>query len=275
MIIKRSTELEEKIINIVKENWITKIRTDVALTDLIYPRKAYFSRVDPKEPTLTEILDFLRGKSIETGLGDLLKMDHPQSRKAHGIFYNPDFRFPTLEGKEEITELKSRRGYLAKDGEEEERYGYYIKQHKGYCALEGENRGNLIIFALNEKEDDGWKTGPKLVAYTMEYSDEDLRQHLEWLIGRRDLFLSTLADNDFTRLPECAEWNCGVTHKTIVDKPKCLTCKKDWVSEKFFYMHKAKNKSHEMIPGKYEYTFEPRCSWIDKCQPEIYRKING
>ena len=63
MIIKRSTELENKIINTVKENWITKIRNDVALTDLIYPRKAYFQRVEPKEPTLTEILDFLRGKS--------------------------------------------------------------------------------------------------------------------------------------------------------------------------------------------------------------------
>jgi hypothetical protein len=266
MIIKRSPELEEKIINIVKENWITKIRTDVALTDLIYPRKAYFQRVDPKDPTLTEILDFLRGKSIETGLGDLLGMEHPKSKFNHGIWYNPDFRFP------EITELKSRRGYLAKEGEEEERYGYYIKQHKGYCALEGECGGNLIIFALAEKADDGWKTEPKLVAYTMEYSTDELREHLEWLTTRRDLFLLTLEDGDFERLPECEDFNCGVTHRKLEEKATC-DCGKEWSSDKYAWIHKSKNKDHKISLCKYSYSFEPRCKWIEKCNPSIYKKL--
>jgi hypothetical protein len=268
MVIKRSPELEEKIIDIVKENWITKIRTDVALTDLIYPRKAYFQRVDPKDPTLTEILDFLRGKSIETGLGNLLGMDHPKSKIAYGIWYNPDFRFP------EITELKSRRGFLAKEGEEEERYGYYIKQHKGYCALEGESSGNLIIFALAEKADDGWKTEPKLVAYRCEYTDEDLREHLEWLIERRDLFLSTIKDGDFTRLPECEDFNCGVTHRKLEEKANC-TCGKSWVTDKWAFMHKKtfKEKEHKISLCKYSYSFEPRCKWIETCNPSIYKKI--
>lgn len=269
MIIKRSEELESKLIEAVKENWGNKIRTDVALTDLIYPRKAYFQRKIPKAPELVEILDFLRGKAIETGLGELLKMEHVHSasRKAHGIYYNPDFRMP------EITELKSRRGFLAKDGEEEERYGYYIKQHKGYCALENETKGNLIIFALAEKADDGWKTEPKLVAYTIEYTEEDLRDHLNWLIERRDLFLKTLEDDDFSRLPECEEFNCGVTHKHLEEKGHCETCGREWQIEKFMYMHKSKFKDHKIVFPKYSYTYEPRCKWIEECMPSTYKVL--
>jgi len=272
MIIKRSTELENKIIQTVKDNWVNKIRTDVALTDLIYPRQAYFKRKYPKELELREILDFLRGKSIEVGLGDLLKMSHPQAKINHGIWYNPDFRMPEDSGFPEITELKSRRSYLAKDGEEIDKYGYYIKQHKGYCALEGHNIGNLIIFSLAEKADDGYRTEPKLVAYTMEYTDEELNEYLELLIDIKDRFLKTLEDDDFTRLPECETFNCGVTLKTLNEKAKC-ECGKEWSSDKFAFMHRSKTK-HNVKLCKYDYKFESRCKWIDICNPEVYRKIN-
>lgn len=276
MIIKQNKELESFIINRIKDNWINKVRTDVALTDLIYPRETFFKRKFPMEPSEREILDFLRGKSIEEGLGKLLKLDHPESKKNFGIFYNPDFRFK-LEDKDIIMELKSRRSYLAKEGEEIERYKYYIEQIKGYCVLDEINEAYLTIFAIAEKADDGWKTEPKIVSYKLEFTEEDLQEHKEKLMKNSELLIKALESNDFSNLQECDEYRCGKVLKEMIDKPLCLTCKKEFSNEHFAKKHpySKTGKDHKIKPGKYNYSFEPNCKYIEQCKPKIWKNIYG
>jgi hypothetical protein len=275
MEIVRDNEFETYIMDTIKENWINKVRTDIALTDLIYPREAYLKRIYIKDPSETQILDFLRGKSIEEGLGKLLKMYHPESKCVEGIWYNPDFRFER-DGNKNVMELKSRRSYLAKDGEEKTRYTYYLQQIKGYCALDRVNNMKLTVFSIAEKADDGYRTAPKIVCYNVHYDDEEIEQHRKELIELRDLFNKTIEDGDFSRLPECDTSRCGVVHKNMLKNPYCETCKKPFSSDYYLNKHfKGKSgKDHKGIYGKYEYIFEPRCNWIKECNPKIWKEMN-
>jgi hypothetical protein len=275
MEIKRDVEFEKHILDTVKTNWINKVRTDIALTDLIYPREAYLKRIYIKEPSETQILDFLRGKSIEEGLGKLLKMKHPESKLVEGIWYNPDFRFEYLD-KENIMELKSRRSYLAKEGEEETRYSYYLKQMKGYCTLDKRNDMKLTVFSIAEKADDGYRTEPRIVCYSVHYDDNELEEHMEELKKLKDDFNLTIEDGDFTRLPECDSSRCGITHKNMLKNPFCETCNKSFSSDYFLNRHfkGQSGKGHIGKYGIYEYKFEPRCNWIEECKPKIWRELN-
>jgi hypothetical protein len=85
MELKHNVELEQKIADLVIKNWENRIRTDIALTDLLTPRKAYFQRKFPTAPSLKEVLYFLSGKAIEKGLGDLIGYDHPKLEKMKGF----------------------------------------------------------------------------------------------------------------------------------------------------------------------------------------------
>lgn len=261
MELKHNVELEQKIADLVVKNWENRIRTDIALTDLLTPRKAYFQRKFPTAPSLKEVLYFLSGKAIEKGLGDLIGYDHPEARENEGIWYNPDFRIP------EPTELKSRRAHLPKAGFELEKLQNYVDQLFGYCALDDADKGNLIVFALAEKVDDSHRTEPMLRAYSFECTEEERIQYRKLLTKRKLLLEEALETDNISKLPMCEEWKCATTITKIIEPPIC-DCGKTFANDYLLSKHlkSAKGAGHIGTFSKKEYTKEPKCVYYDKCQ---------
>ncbi len=265
MKIYKDVQLLDKIISKIKENWGDGSRSGIHASDLLSPRKAYFQKVSPLPPTMKEIMYFLSGLAIETGLSELLGVGHAPSKDFNGILYTPDFY---IDG---ITELKSRRAYLPEEGKEESVYGHYISQIVKYVAYEGQDKGNLIVMALNEKVDDGKKTEPQLVAYRLEFEQDELDEARESSIRMRDLLLEAIDTKDHTILPQCPAWMCGKQLKTMTKKPYCHTCSKEFETDWGIGKHlDAKGKANHVVTrAEYKYDFEPECKYYTFCNPVI------
>ena len=257
----RDKEFEDELIQKIVTNWNDTVREDIHLSDLMSPRKAFFQRTLNRAPTKDDIFTFLVGLGVEDKLGSLLGEPHAPTEIRHGIHFSPDFRLP------DITELKSRRRGLAKDGEESDYYSHYVRQLSGYMALTGEVQGNLLVFSIAEKVDESNKTQPQLAAYRLRCTKEELASNLENLLNIKNKLYTALATRDFTRLPLCEDWLCGRSIKTVKENPRCCTCNRDFSTDYLLKKHKEGKKSldHEVEYGIYEYTFEPTCKYFDVC----------
>lgn len=256
----RNESLEKEMQELVVKNWENRVRVNIALTDLLQPRKAYFQRKFPTAPTLEDVLYFLSGKAIEKGLGDLIGYEHPEAREVNGIWYNPDFRLPSP------TELKSRRANLPQEGFELEKLKNYVDQLFGYCSLDDVDNGNLVVFALAEKVDDSHKTKPKLVAYKFICSEDERKVYRELLQERKLLLEEALKTDDISKLIKCEEWKCFNKFTKIVEPPIC-DCNKTFANDYLLSKHlkSAKGKGHTGTFSIKEYTIEPKCIYYDKC----------
>lgn len=265
MEIFRDANLETDIINKICNNWGDNVRNDIHLSDLITPRKAFFNKMLKLKLTKEEIFTFLVGLGVEDKLGKLMGEKHGKTKCVHGIYYSPDFEMP------EITELKSRRRNLAKEGEEHEVYDHYLRQLKGYLALSNQREGNLIVFSISERIDESNKTRPELAAYKVRIDEEESNNILEELLFTKEILQSSLRDGNFKRLPLCPDWLCGRQIKTMVVPPHCITCDRDFTTDYFLKKHKEGKKTtdHEVKYGEYEFSWEPLCKYFDVCGRDI------
>jgi hypothetical protein len=257
----RDKELEDEIVAKIVTNWGGGEREDIHLSDLISPRKAYFNKKLKLPPTKDEIFTFLVGLGVEDKLGSLMGDEHAATEIRHGIHFSPDFRLP------DITELKSRRRGLAKEGSEYDHYSHYLRQLTGYMALTEERSGNLLVFSIAERFDESGKTKPELAAYRLRCTEDELTSRLEDLLYVKDRLIQALETNDYTRLPLCEDWLCGrsIKHTTLL--PSCITCNREFGNDHLLKKHKEGKRSldHEVKYGTYEYTFEPMCKYFDVC----------
>ena len=257
----RDKEFEDEIVAKIVNNWGTNEREDIHLSDLISPRKAFFNKKLKLPPTKEDVFSFLVGLGIEDKLGKLMGEKHAKTQVQHGIHFSPDFRLP------DITELKSRRRGLPKEGEELDTFGHYLKQLKGYMALSEEQAGNLLVFSIAERFDESGKTRPELAAYRLRCTTEELNETLETLLTNKEGLLKALEDDDFKSLPLCEDWLCGRSIKTCVSLPQCITCSREFGNDYLLKKHStgARSLDHEVKYGTYEYTFEPLCRYYDTC----------
>jgi len=262
MNIFRNNELEFNIHQKIIDNYKQHDREGIPLYACLNPRKFYFQKKFPKDLTITEILYFVSGKGIEKELTKLIGTKHVEARKEEEIFYAID-----MENDEIITEIKSRRANLPKEGEEEKGFDSYISQVQGYCALEGKTKGNIVVVSLSERVDDSYKTEPVLACYSCTFSEEELIQKRNDLINRRKLLEQTLETDDFVNLPLCYDFMCGKQIKTCIEPPHCLTCKRDFSNDYFLKKHSqgAKTKGNEVKYGTYEWYWEPTCKYYPEC----------
>lgn len=242
----------------MRDNWEERERDGFALFEILNPRKAYFARTDPQPLTDNEIMMFMSGKSIEKGLLKLLGYDHGESREVERIWYAPDIRMPA------ITEVKSRRRFLPKEGEELKEFDNYINQHISYCALENDDNGYLVVISLVEK--DGNTTRPELACYEMRYTVDELAEKRKALLESRELIGEALREQNFTILPQCPDWMCGKKIRYMVSAPYCVNCEKPFTTDYHLWRH-AKAKRHVVKGATYEFSYEKRCKWFDKCNP--------
>lgn len=260
MKITRDSELEKTLYTTIQDNWNKKEREGIHLSDLLTPRRAYFQKLFPKPALPDEILYWLSGSAIESGLGRALGVGHAEPKQFEGVYYTPDFILDS------ITELKSRRRFLAAEGNEETEYEHYLNQLKGYLAFSKQNKGNLIIISLAEKIDN-WKTKPVLAGYRVEYTDDELAGIRYELLRTKEQLEIALENKDFSKLSLCPRWMCYKIIKNQTEPPKCLDCarifKTDWGLSK----HKESQRNHKVQLTQYEKVMTPTCKWFGSCCP--------
>jgi hypothetical protein len=261
MEIKRNRSIEEWLFEEIRNNWGSNVREGIHLSDLLSPRQAYWQRIKPMKPTDLQIQYWLTGQGHEGAISRASGYEHAESRQWSDIHYTPDFfhNFPC--------ELKTRRRNLAEEGKEAETYEHYLRQLKGYCAVENKTHGWLHIWALVQKQDDG-TTKPEIGCYEIDFTREELEEERQRLIQTQAQLLCALEMKDHTILPICTSWMCGRESKTMVKKPYCETCngrefETEWGINK--HITSRTGEGHTVIMAEYETNYVKSCGWYDDC----------
>jgi hypothetical protein len=259
MEIKRNTEMEKKLLQEIAIN-LSKPREGIHLSDLLCPRKAYMSKTLPKIVTSEESMYFLTGKGHEDVYHHASGYRKVATKEWEGIFYSIDLYYDAP------CELKTRRWGLAETGKEEEEYGHYLLQLRGYCAVENTTKGYLQAWCLVDKRNANQK--PELGVYEVYFTEQELEAERNRLIQMRNALIFALDFSDPSDLPLCPEWMCGKKHNVMVTKPYCHTCSREFQTDYGLDKHvNAKTgKGHSVSFATYKEVFEPRCKWIVECR---------
>lgn len=264
MNITRDIEIEQWAEKEVCNNWGKEAREGIHLSDLLTPRKAYWQKVKPMNPTKEEILYWTSGNAIEERFLQAIGYQKAKVKEWEGILYTPDifFNFPA--------EAKSRRRAMAKEGEESQVYDYYLKQLLGYCAIENKRQGWLLVFSMLERQDDG-TTKPEWGFYRVEFTQEELEVERKRLIWTKKELEFCLDRDHLYGLPFCPTWMCGKESKTMTKKGYCLNCKKEFETESGIVKH-PKSKTglgHKITMPEYKREYIKRCKYYDDCKEAI------
>ena len=202
----------------------------------------------------------------------IVSLEKTPSKQWNDIWYGIDFF------DQHPIEMKTRRGYLAKDGEEKERYESYIKQLIGYCACEDKTEGELWVWSLLEKTD-SFRSAPKMVCYDVLFSGDEIEQERQRLINMRDRFLAALKGDMvvLSELPDCPKWMCMDRKTTVKEMAHCVTCNRDFATDWGLNKHAESKggKGHEVKKIVYDVTETPKCQWYADCKMGGVIEVEG
>ena len=209
MIIKRSKEMERKILDKIKAhlNRAPRSLDKWHVSDLLYPRKSYWQRKDPQPMTDLQALYFTAGRAhhgiLEACLG---KWEKPKGDRADagefeklGIYYSPDLRMPYP------WEIKtSRSEYEPKDLEKG--FSGYLKQLHKYQACMEDDKGGLLVFFLGLKK--GFRKVPALHFYQVQLTKKEREAetaNIKKIVGSLNTAVKT---GKHDKLELCPAWMC-------------------------------------------------------------------
>lgn len=267
MQIQRNEKREVEIFNRIRESFIKKDKernNNIKLSDLLRPRQAFYQKMFPMPPTDLEINYWVIGRGHEDVMHRVAELNKPESKIWNGIYYGIDFQIDNIP-----IEMKTRRGYLAKDGEEIKKYESYIEQLIGYCACESILNGELWVWSLLEKTD-SFRSAPKMVCYNVDFSQEEIDIEQKRLLYTKEQLIKALAGDvkaleDF---PSCPEWQCFRKETNMLTPPKCKTCDREFKTEFGIDSHvnSKTGKGHEVTHATYDIKFIPTCKWYTLCR---------
>ena len=198
--IEKNAAQAEAIVSHVRD-YLSRPRKGIHVSDLLFPRRAYFSRKHPEiELTEEEVGRFIAGRG------------HHQIIQA--MTTSPEFREVSVERsgisghidiyKELPVEIKTTRAM--KVATKDELSPHYIEQLGMYCALVNINRGQLLLLHLGIREVGKHGMTPKLVVYDVSFHDLDAIKRE--MLGRKIALEKALAEDDPKSLAPCPEWMC-------------------------------------------------------------------
>ena len=211
MQIKRNKDLERKALDKIKAHLARAPRSADKwhVSDLLYPRKAYWGRLDPQPMTDLQALYFTAGRAhhgvLEACLGkwdkekqDAARADAGEFEK-FGVYYSPDLRMPMP------WEIKtSRSEYEPKDLEKG--FEGYLKQLCKYQACMDHTKGALLVFFLGLR--DGYRKVPALRMYQVQMSTEELAAEVENIKSIAGALTEAVKTKKHAKLELCPAWMC-------------------------------------------------------------------
>jgi hypothetical protein len=208
----RNLEVENELLSMVREEYMAEPRTGIHLTSLIgcLTRMSYEEHV-PLEVTRKELLLFSIGFGLERVF---ITRERPTVEVLDGISMTPDYISLSGLG----VDLKSTRMRPTADGSPT--YGWsegWQKQFMAYAKVRGVLQWTVAPLYLGV---------PDLVAGTMFFTEEEVENNWQWLLGRK---AAHLKHNEDGNLPtpyqwneswECANCRYSARCKMITDKMK-------------------------------------------------------
>jgi len=211
--ILRSKKAEAAVLQKVKA-WLTKrprSTTGWHVSDLLYPRKAYFQKIDPQPISDKQAGYFIAGighhSVVEAILGPKKHGERADAGEftKHGILFSPDLRLPYP------LEFKTSRRQKAPDdtGERlEKAYDGYLKQLTMYQALMGTERGALLVFYLSKRIGIGNMTEPCFRFYNVYMTKLERSKLVKKIIETAQLLTSAVKKKNHKKLECCPTWMC-------------------------------------------------------------------
>ena len=182
------------------------------VSDLLYPRKAYFGRLDPKPITDKQALYFILGHGhhhvIEAILGPKKSHDRTDAGEflKKGIYFSPDLRLPFP------LEIKTTRLQKAPDDpggwKPERAYESYLKQEGSYQALMKKSMGALLVLFLGRRKPGGWGTEPALRFYKIHMTPQERRKKIKDLVALAAKLTKAVKRRKLGDLPLCPAGFC-------------------------------------------------------------------
>lgn len=214
MNIERKLGYERWLLDTVKTWLQAQPRAEgIHVSDLLYPLKAYWKRMDPQPMTDDEAGYFVAGQghhfvleSIIAGAEKTGKADGG-THEWEGIYYSPDLETP------HPLEIKTSRARFGPKSEGQRtlasEYEHYLKQLKSYMAIRNDPVGDLLVFylALQRSEEDK-RTRPEFRWYRVELTSEELAQTRDLLRVTKADLEEALAHQDPRALAACPTWLC-------------------------------------------------------------------
>jgi CRISPR/Cas system-associated exonuclease Cas4 (RecB family) len=172
------------------------------VSDLIYPRKAYFNRVNPKPPSEKDLLYWSAGKAHHELLETLYKERLAKEQAVE--WENIHGHYDLLAKNGEVIEFKTTRTqteYTIDNLPEG-----YLTQLKYYLAMQEKLKGKIIVFYLGIRESNHYV--PKLVTYGVSLTREEVKEIRAEMLARKKGLMNALALLNPSLLPECPSWMC-------------------------------------------------------------------
>lgn len=276
--IRRHPTLEAHLLDEMRRSFAEQERTTekIHVSDLLTPRRAYWSRVLPRPLTDEEIGYFVAGRGHEDAVGRVSGVTQGETREIDGIWLRADF-YTSIP-----LEFKTRRRGLAETDEDAaERYGHYIDQLRAYCALLEREAGWLWVLGLVAPTGSGNGTRPEFQVWEITFTRDELQKEREELRVRRDALRvawEMASRQSATNLPTvkilaplplCPAWQCGRAVPTQLEPPVCDICGQVFASDATSRRHTTgkAGRDHTVRPARLAWAYEPRCRWYDVCQP--------
>lgn len=208
MKIIRSQKHERKVLDAVKEYLLKMPRSadKLHVSDLLYPRKTYWKKIDPKPMTDHEAGYFVAGRAhhgvIEAMFGpkaDSKQADAGEFEK-HGIYFSPDIRLPYP------IEIKTSRANFAPNDNYEKHFDGYLKQLGSYQALMDSEKGGLLVFYLSLM--DGKKRRPAFRFYKVLMDKQERTKKIKYLKALVVQLTRAITTKKWQGLELCPEWLC-------------------------------------------------------------------
>jgi len=213
MEIVRSKKAEAAVLQKVK-TWLTNRPRSTDkwhVSDLLYPRKAYWQKRDPQPISDKQAGYFIAGighhSVVEAILGPKKHGERADAGEfaKHGILFSPDLRLPyPLEFK------TSRRGKAPDDTGErlEKAYDGYLKQLTMYQALMGTERGALLVFYLSRRTGMRNMTEPAFRFYNVYMTKLERVRLVKKIIEGAKLLTAAVKKKNHKQLECCPTWMC-------------------------------------------------------------------
>jgi CRISPR/Cas system-associated exonuclease Cas4 (RecB family) len=181
-------------------------RQGIHVTDLVFPRRAYFRIKHPEVmPTEEEVGRYIAGRGHHHVLEVLAAL--PEYREVEVAWNGIEGHIDVFE--DAPVEIKTTRALRVASAEEIKReYPFWIRQLGYYCAMTGKRKGRLVVFYLNVPTNSKNKIGliPRLSVFEVEFRDlEEIKREMSRLKEALQMALDT---DDPSGLEPCPSWMC-------------------------------------------------------------------
>lgn len=205
------------------------------VSDLLYPRKAFFQKTDPKPISNLQVCYFTAGRAhheiieacfkekpkvhwwkravdaakAELKKGSKISDKPPKSttdsgeHERFGVLFSPDMIWNKVP-----VEIKTSRMQREPASDDyAEKYSGYLKQLKMYMALMDSARGGLMVFFLGLKN--GWRFIPEFRFYKVRLSSLELKHTLRDIKEGAAKLNKALRTKQHRRLELCPSFMCN------------------------------------------------------------------